>query len=197
MGLNEKGLNVAKFGAVFFAKQSTSCLQAGKVLDFTIEGTPPTGWTNAGYLSLETLPDPGLDGGDQQSLGTYQRRNTSSLTNDATVSLSLTGVQTDAQTLDMFNDLRKAGVPISVFILTMGPDGERIGEWWPTGTFSLTGLPKPSTTGYSTITYKVTQGSPKEDIKLSDIKKTVNPATAVAEVFDALYFDDAAFALAA
>jgi len=197
MGLNEKGLAVSKFGAVFFAKQSTNPISAGKVANFTLEGTPPAGWTNAGFLSVETLPNSSIDGGDQQSLGTWQRRNTSSITNDATVSLELTGVQTDAATLDMFNDMRKAGVPISIFIVTVGPDGVRTGEWWPTATFSLTGLPTHSISGYSTVTYKVTQGSPEEAVKLADIKKGVTPTTAVAELFDGLRFDDAAFALAA
>lgn len=197
MGLNEKGLKVTKFGSVFFAKQSTNPIISGKVANFTIEGDAPTGWTNAGYLSLETLPNPSVDGVDQTQLGAWQRRNMSNVPGDPTVALELVGVQTDPPTLEMYNDLRKAGVPISVFILTMSPGGERAGDWWPTSMFGLTGVPTYSLTGFSSVSYKITQGAPEASLNLATIKKSITDQTAVAELFDALHFSDAAFTKAA
>jgi len=193
MANRDKGLQVGKFGGLFFGKESDNPVQGGKVANFTLAGEPPTGWESACYLSLENLPQPTINGGDSAALGTWQQRNTGTNVNDVSYSIAYTGVQVDAQTLDALNAMREAGVPISVFHLTQGPDGRRTGEWWPTSTFAMTGAPTKSTSGYTTIQFTITQGAPASTINLKTIKAGVTPATACGQYFDGLMFDDEAF----
>jgi hypothetical protein len=46
---------------------------------------------------------------------------------------------------------------------------------------------------YSVFSFTLTQKTPPQSVDLDAIKKQIEPTTAVGRLYDALYFDDAAF----
>jgi len=186
-----EGNNIAKFGALFVNTTSASPVKTGKVENFTPTGTVPTGWERLIRLSRENLPSSALDGGDTTNLGTWEEDNTDTTSNEGSHSRTFTGVQTDAATLDKINDLR--GKVLGVFMVTQGPNGKRFGEWWPAATFSVTGSLTPSTTGYTSLEFKLTQNTPPTTVNLATIKSGVTPASAAGQWFNGLVFDNDAF----
>ncbi|MDR0285771.1 MAG: hypothetical protein LBI33_12925 [Propionibacteriaceae bacterium] len=192
--MGKNGLDISKFGTLFFGKPDISPLAAGTLPDFTLTGEPPVGWDKpCQRLSLDTLPRPAQSGGDSTMLGTWEERDTDALPNDRTITRAYTSVDTSAATLNRLYEIEKAGEPIAVFDLTVGPDGKRRGRWTPRMKLSITGQPTPAVNSYGTVEFTLTELAPGDTVNLDQIAAQVTTPDAAGRWFNAVVFEDAAF----
>jgi hypothetical protein len=195
MSINDNGLIIGAHGALFTAENLTNPITVddgtGTCANFTLEGTPPTGWTNWGHLSIDALPTPSVEGGESTVLGTWLKDNTDQNTTPKTAKLTFTGVQIDSETLGALDAMDTARVPLSLFMLVVGAKGFRWGQWWPSSICNVVGEPTFARDGYASITFEFTRMTHSLDLAAA-----IAATTGAKKWREGVTFDTESFAIA-
>ena len=85
MALNDDALFTAAKGHIYVAPVGTAAPTPAEIAAFTSAAGMTTPWVDLGHTSREDLPEPGFDGGDTETRGTWQNAAVKEVITDVTV----------------------------------------------------------------------------------------------------------------
>lgn len=99
-GADATTLVIPGHGTVFKAPANTA-MSAGGLADFTLTGTPPTGWVSLGHTSIQNTVAFATNGGDASVLGTWIDDAVRTIYAATDWSLTVNALQVDQENLDL------------------------------------------------------------------------------------------------
>lgn len=85
MAVDNDALFTAARGFIFIGAVGATAPTASEIASFTQASGLGAGWENIGHTSADELPEPGFDGGDAETKGSWQNSALKEVTTEATV----------------------------------------------------------------------------------------------------------------